>query len=343
MARHNSVVHIDADQHRGQARAGVHRAGCGGQRGAEREQTIRIDATPPPAPIALSAGPSGWQRYNSYSLLWTAPLDQSGIAGAYVKFDAPPTGPTDGTFHPGSEAIHGLAVPEEGIHDLYVWLCDQAGNSGAASAVALPAALWYDGTPPRTEVRLDGSLGQNGWYVGPITFTMSAVDATAGLESIRYQVDDSPWSTGDGFTLADEGRHVVRISSTDIAGNAEPPQVFNLSLDSRPPNVQLGSLPRYQAKPSFEVSWQGYDPEPGSSLKAYAVEVRDGYADAWRTWLAYTTQTHALFSGERGHTYFFRVAASDLAGNRQSFTAGDTRAMVETVLNGGFDTGNFTD
>ncbi len=308
-----------------------------------REQTIRIDSTPPPAAIRLSAGPSGWQHYNSFDLLWTAPADQSGIAGAYVKFNAPPTGPTDGTFHPAAEALHGLEVPGEGVHDVYVWLRDLAGNSNQATAVALPKSMWYDGTPPRTEVDRAGTLGQNGWFVGPITFTMTATDATSGLDSIRYQVDDGPWHNGDHFTFADEGVHVVRISSTDIAGNTEPAQVFEIRLDSLPPIAQLGSLARYQGKPSFAVSWQGYDPALGSGLTTYEVQVRDGYAAAWQTWFAHTTQTSATFSGERGHTYFFRVAARDLAGNRQPFTAGETRAMVETVLNGGFDTGNFAD
>jgi hypothetical protein len=308
-----------------------------------REQTIRIDWTPPPAAIGLSAGPSGWQHYNAFYLLWTAPLDQSGIAGAYVKFNAPPIGPTDGTFYPGAEAIHNLQAPSEGVHDVYAWLRDHAGNSNQATAVALPRSLWYDGTPPRTEVRLSGGLGQNGWYVGPVTFTMTATDAASGLDSIRYQVDDGPWNNGDQFTLADEGIHVVRISSMDVAGNVEPSHIYEIRLDSQPPIVQLGALARYQAKPSFEVSWQGYDPAPGSGLTAYEVQVRDGHDAAWQTWFARTTQTRATFSGERGHTYFFRAAARDLAGNRQAFTSGDTRAMVETVLNGGFDTGNFAD
>ena len=307
------------------------------------EQTIRIDTSPPPAPIGLRAGPSGWQHANSYELLWTAPQDQSGIAGAYVKFDAPPTGAADGTFYAAAEVIHGLQVPGEGMHDVYVWLRDHAGNSDQGTSVALPKALWYDGTPPRTAVRLSGALGQNGWYVGPVSFAMTATDATSGLDAIRYQVDDGAWNTGDQFTLGAEGAHVVRIASTDIAGNIEPAHVFNVALDSQAPVAQLGALARYQVKPSFEVSWQGQDPAPGSGLMTYDVEVRDGYVDAWRTWLARTTQTHATYSGERGHTYFFRVAARDVAGNRQPFTTGDTHAMVETVLNGSFDTGNFAD
>jgi hypothetical protein len=307
------------------------------------EQTIRIDLAPPPAPIGLRAGPSGWQHVNSYELLWTAPLDQSGIAGAYVKFDAPPAGATDGTFYAATETLRGLPAPGEGKHDVYVWLQDRAGNSDQGAAVALPGALWYDGTPPRTEVRLAGALGQNGWYVGPVSFAMTATDSTSGLDAIHYQVDAGPWTAGDQFTLRDEGTHVVRIASTDIAGNTEPAHVFNISLDTQAPVAQFDFLARHQGKPSFEVSWEGQDPAPGSGLMTYDVEVRDGNVDAWRPWLTRTTQTHATFNGERGHTYFFRVSARDVAGNRQPFTTGDTYAVVETVLNGSFDTGNFAD
>ena len=71
---------------------------------------------------------------------------------------------------------------------------------------------------------------------------MTATDATSGLDSIRYQVDDGPWNNGDQFTLADEGIHVVRISSTDIAGNVEPSHIFEIRLDSQPPIAQLGPL-----------------------------------------------------------------------------------------------------
>ena len=56
-----------------------------------------------------------------------------------------------------------------------------------------------------------------------------------------------------------------------------------------------------------------------------------------------TTETHATYVAQRGHTYFFRAAARDVAGNRQPYTAGNTYAVVESVLNGDFDTGTFTD
>ncbi len=306
-------------------------------------QTIRIDATPPPAPIALRAEPSGWQRYNSFSLTWTAPLDQSGIAGAYIKFDAPPTGPHDGTFFTATETLQGIQVPAEGQYAVYVWLRDQAGNSDQSTAVALPDAMWYDGTPPQTAVTQTGKPGQSGWYMGPVEFAMSAGDATSGLADIAYQIDDGAWESNSGFTLAAEGSHIVRIASRDVAGNVEPAQMFYVNIDSRPPVAKFAMLSRYQSAPSFTVTWQGADPQPGSGLTTYDIQVRDGYQASWQNWLTRTTQTSATYTGVRGHTYFFRVAARDLAGNQQSWTAGDTYGTVETVLNGGFTTGNFSE
>ncbi len=259
-----------------------------------------------------------------------------------MKFDAPPASQTDGVFHAGTEAVEGLQAPGEGKHDVYAWLRDRAGNSDSGSAVALPGALWYDGTPPVTAITQTGSLGLSGWYVEPVSFAMSATDGASGVTAIRYQVDDGAWASGDSLTLEADGMHVVRIASVDVAGNEEPPHVFSVNIDHQAPLARMNSLSRYQPQPSFEVSWQGSDAAPGSGLAAFDVQMRDGYQGAWQSWFTGTTDTSATFAGHRGHTYFFRVAARDVAGNRQPFTGDDTYAVIETVLNGGFDTGTFS-
>jgi len=305
--------------------------------------TVRIDANAPAAPDNVRAEPAGWHHWNDFTVRWTSPLDQSGIAGAYVKFDAPPTDSADGTFYPGSEAAGGVQVPGEGKHSAYVWLRDGAGNSDSSTAVALPDALWYDATPPATIITRTGTAGQYGWYLGPVSFAMTATDAASGLAAIRYQVDDGPWTAGSSFVVGNDGQHVVRISSTDIAGNVEPAHVFAVNVDHEAPTASLNPLYHYQSTLSFDVSWQGTDPTPGSGLAAFDVQVRDGYTGDWQNWQSNTTATTATYSGQRGHTYFFRVAARDQAGNRQPFTAGDTYTMIETVHNGSFDTGNFTE
>lgn len=308
---------------------------------AIEQVTVRMDATAPPAPLNLRAEPAGWHRFNSFRLSWRAPLDQSGIAGAYVRFGTAPTRPDDGIFFPAVEVIEGLQVPAEGRHTVYVWLRDGAGNADHATAVALADALWYDGTPPVTTVTRSGALGKDGWYVGPVRFDLSAVDDVSGVAETRYQVNDDSWAAAESFNLTADGVYTVRIASTDGAGNVEPVQVFEIALDQAAPIARLSGLGRYQPRTRFDVTWEGFDPAPGSGLVAFDVQVRDGYAGAWQNWQTGVQSTGSTFEGQRGHTYFFRISAYDAAGNRQSFTGDAVFATIETVINGGFDTGTF--
>lgn len=303
--------------------------------------TVRMDDSPPAALRNLRAEPSGWQPFNSFRLIWRAPLDQSGIAGAYVRFNTPPTGPHDGAFYPATEVLEGLQVPGEGRHTVYVWLRDGAGNADHATAVALEDALWYDGTPPVTAVTRTGTLGAAGWYVGPVTFALSATDTVSGVAETRYQIDDGPWMTGDRFTVDTDGVHSVRVTSLDGAGNLEPVQTYQVLVDQAEPVARLAPLSRYQLRPGFVVTWLGYDPAPGSGLAGFDIQVRDGYSGEWQTWQSNTRFTEATFEGMRGHTYFFRISARDVAGNRRAFTTTPVFTNIETMLNGSFDTGTF--
>ncbi len=308
---------------------------------ATRQITLRMDPNPPDAPIGLAAEPAGWQHFNSFRLLWQNPLDQSGIAGAYVRFDRPPAGPADGVFYPASQVIEGLPAPGEGQHDLYVWLRDHAGNSNYHTAVALPSALWYDGLPPTTVVTLTGNQGQNGWYLGPVAFVASATDTGSGVAETRWQLDEGLWTAGVAATVSTDGQHVVRFASSDVAGNAETPLTYAVALDQQPPFVAMARLSHYQPSPHFEVAWAGNDATSG--LAGFDVQVRDGLTGSWQNWLTGTALTGASFDGQRGHNYAFRVRARDRAGNVQQFTDGSAYTVVDSVRNGSFDSGNFSE
>lgn len=308
-----------------------------------RQATLRIDPLAPGSPISLTAQPAGWQRENSFMLAWRDPLDLSGIAGAYVHFDGAPSGPTDGTFHPASQVLEGLQAPGEGRHAVYVWLRDIAGNTDHATAVALPSALWYDGTPPSTTITVTGRQGDQSWYVEQVAFTTSATDGASGVKETQWQVDDGAWTTGVAFTVDTDGQHIVRVASRDNAGNIEASHVYVVNIDRQPPVVRMGALEPHQSTTSFAVSWSGEDPAGGSGLVAYDVQVRDGYGAGWQDWLTDTTATSATYQGQRGHTYFFRLRARDQAGNVAPFTDGGAYTVVETVRNGDFGTGNFSE
>ena len=295
------------------------------------------------APLDLQAGPTGWQHYNSFRLNWREPLDQSGIAGVFVRFDSAPTTPTDGQFYAVNQVLEGLQTPGEGQHSLYVWLQDQAGNSDHRTAVALQSALWYDGLPPMTAVTVNGALGRNGWYLGPVAFAMTATDAASGLAEIRWQIDDGAWNAGAAFTVAAEGQHVVRIASADRAGNTEDPRIYPVNIDQRPPQASVAALNHYQAEPSFSVAWDATDPLPGSGLAGFDVQVRHGLTGTWVDWLTATSLTRSSYQGQPGHSYAFRVHARDQAGNLSAFSGDGAYTIIETVQNGSFDAGVFSD
>jgi hypothetical protein len=76
-----------------------------------------------------------------------------------------------------------------------------------------------------------------------------------------------------------------------------------------------------QSRLLFEVAWTGYDDEAG--IEGFDVEYQvDGMA--WNGWMTDTIDTEAMFVGEAGHTYNFRVTARDRVGN-----VGQVEASVE--------------
>ncbi|HEY65194.1 MAG TPA: fibronectin type III domain-containing protein [Caldilineae bacterium] len=298
--------------------------------------TIRIDPDPPAAPLAVSYAPRGWNTVNDFSLFWQSPLDLSGIAGAYVRYDAPPQFPGDGEFHTGTGAVHHLRVPGEGRHDVYVWLRDVAGNDDPATAVLLPQAFWFDGTPPSTEITIEGTRGENGWYVTPVTLRFTATDETSGVAAVYHQVNSGAWLTDTSLTLSQDGVYTVRVYAEDVAGNRESVQEITLRVDQHPPMARITGASAHVDTPDFVVSWSGWDVGQGSGLVSYDVQWREGLTGSWRDWRLATAQTSAVFHGARGKIYAFRVRARDAAGHVSEYSP-PTWVSVDAVVNGDFD------
>lgn len=101
------------------------------------------------------------------------------------------------------------------------------------------------------------------------------------------------------------------------------------TLDRTRPTSMVSALPSYTTTTGFPVSWGGAD--VGSCVLDYDVQFKDGYEGTWTDWLTQTQSTSATFSGQDGHTYFFRSRARDVFGNRGSYgdaEGGDTFTSV---------------
>ena len=102
-------------------------------------------------------------------------------------------------------------------------------------------------------------------------------------------------------------------------------------IDSEPPVATVNS-PQYSKSNSFDVCWTAEDPLPGSGLGAAPYDVQYKIDDGeWTDWQTATSETHSEFTGEPGHTYYFRVRAVDSAGNLKIYSGGngDTATIID--------------
>lgn len=96
--------------------------------------------------------------------------------------------------------------------------------------------------------------------------------------------------------------------------------------DVTPPSSAVNALPAEVTSVPFAVSWSGTD--PGSGIKHYDVQSKDGDAP-WVDWLASTSVTASDFTGDDGHTHYFRCRAMDNAGNEEEYPdAADAHTTV---------------
>jgi spore germination protein YaaH len=85
--------------------------------------------------------------------------------------------------------------------------------------------------------------------------------------------------------------------------------------DTTPPAGGIRILPAQSGSVSIPVAWKATD--VGSGVKSYSVQVHDRSTSVWAPWLPATVLTSATFVGVPGHTYDFRVSATDYKGNAQ--------------------------
>jgi hypothetical protein len=126
--------------------------------------------------------------------------------------------------------------------------------------------------------------------------------------------------------------HDVQVPAADLgvvftAGDELLAQ-YNLTNDGQAPVAWLDMLPTYILGPDIPVDVHGTDPD---CVHSFDVQMRDGWAGQWTTWLTATVGGTHWFPGQDGHTYYFRVRARDLPGNQSRYTdnlRGDTFTSV---------------
>lgn len=102
------------------------------------------------------------------------------------------------------------------------------------------ATTCVDVSAPSVWVEINGTLGNNGWYLSAVTVTMQAADNGSGVSAIYYAVDGGAWQTyGGAFVLSASGRHTIAYYAADAAGNHGTVQQVALSIDQEIPDGEM--------------------------------------------------------------------------------------------------------
>ena len=115
---------------------------------------------------------------------------------------------------------------------------DVAGNAEEVKSATITKST--DTTAPETTATLDPAdpSGENGWWTGPVTLTLSATDAKSGVDTTEYALGDGEWHTYTAAVTIDvEGAQTVQFRSTDKAGNVEVTKSIDVKVDTVAPET----------------------------------------------------------------------------------------------------------
>ncbi len=203
-----------------------------------------FDGTAPASHAALTGlqGANGWWRSTvTVNLTANDPEPGSGVTAIYHQLD-----------NQGVQTTTTFAVSAPGEHQLRFWARDAAGNNETAQT--LPIRI--DTVPPTSQATIDGAPAPTGWYVQPVTVTITASDDRSGVAGVRYRLDQSNWITATVIPISSDGNHTLEYQAVDVAGNVQAVQSLPIPLDRTPPTTA------YQYDPNTVVGDNGWYRSP---------------------------------------------------------------------------------
>ncbi|HEU4839969.1 MAG TPA: invasin domain 3-containing protein, partial [Ilumatobacteraceae bacterium] len=299
------------------------------------------DATPPTNTITLGSATRAW--------LTGATLYYNGAAGGSFTLSSAVadggSGPASAEYPAVGRAgwTHGAETVSTPAGGPYVSgaLTFAAGASGNFTYDVTASDAWTppntsqttlnvteDSAAPAASIFCNGAACAAGWYTAaPVSVTLAAPDAGAGLDQIRYTTDGTDPTILSGnvyagaFGVPAEGFTTVKYRAFDRIGNDTGVQTQTVRIDTIAPDTTIDSAPgaaTQDTTPTFAFS----SPEAGST---FAVRVNGG---------SWTTEASPLTLGPLAEsTYTLEVRATDVAGHVDASPASFTFTVDTTPAN----------
>ncbi len=179
---------------------------------AQQSGSFKIDTVAPTTTASLdgTAGLAGW--YKSPVMVTLVSADATSGVGTISLDGTPYAGPR--TYMDGS-------------HSLVYSAKDNAGNAETSQMVAFNV----DTVPPAVSAQVTGSVGLAGWYVSPVTITLSGADATSGLGALEL----SGAAYSNPVVVSAQGVTNYTYRGQDQAGNWSAMQSGPFRVDTTAP------------------------------------------------------------------------------------------------------------
>ena len=260
--------------------------------------TFQIDTVAPVTLAQVAGTLAGDGSYvSSVTVTLTASDDTSGVQSEQYRVDGGPWRTYSVPFTLGGN----------GTHMLDYFATDFAGSAESVRGLSIRITGDTHVLPVST-LSSSGVTGADGWYVSPVTVTLTATSGSGIATSIAYRIDGNAWVTYSQPITLPDGRHVLTYQATDADGYSEVSKSIAINVDSTPPSV-LSNSPSVPIGPDDSLSWSGSD--GGSGIARYEVSI-DGAA--FVSVGLQTTLTRHWTAG----THVVVVRAYDAAGNAKS-------------------------
>ncbi|MCD6142375.1 chitobiase/beta-hexosaminidase C-terminal domain-containing protein, partial [Candidatus Bipolaricaulota bacterium] len=258
--------------------------------------SIEVDSIPPALSYSLTgtAGSNNW--YTSNVAVTLNATDENGIAEMKYRID-------DGVWQ---DYTTPFTISTDGSHTVQFYAIDNAGNNNSTSF-----NVNIDREVPVLSHSLSGTAGNNNWYTSNVDVTLTATDASSGIDAIKYTINGggAEQEYTAPFTISSNGQYTIDFYAIDNAGNTASEQSFSVKIDSTSPvsSVSIsGTKEGNVYTTDVTVSISRTDSMSGIAYTKYRVN--------GGTWTTYT----APFTLSTDGTYTVDYYSADNAGNTES-------------------------
>jgi hypothetical protein len=178
-----------------------------------------------------------------------------------------------------------------------------------------------DTKPPTGSITINGGARITNNRVVNLSLEYIDDNEVSGIMlSENSEFNDISWSPltehHDWPFSPQEGSRTIYLRIYDAAGNTATIS-STITLDYTYPQSEIIDLPKTSIQTTIPICWSGKDMT--SSIKSYDIQYRMDDS-LWQDWLLNVTFEKSNFSGLVGHSYWFRVRATDIGGNIEPYS-----------------------